>query len=351
MTGPKEQAASTVQLILTRLTLMPDAVHSDGDPQITAIQARTVLAAADWGTSSLRVWALSPSGEVMAERRSDEGMSRLQPDEFEPVLRRRLSALGLPAGGAPLPVVVCGMAGAKQGWREAGYVDAPTRLGTLCSHALTVPAAALDVRILPGLADRQGGRDDVMRGEETQLLGLLQAEPSFGGLVCLPGTHSKWVRLDAGEILGFSTAMTGEMFAVLGQHSVLRHSLGGAEPSGDPDSPAFLQAVARGLAEPGRLLASLFGVRAASLLRGVAGVQAADALSGLLIGTEIASAGIPPGAPVTVIAAGSLAALYERALSLAGHAARIVDSGAAVRRGLLLAAQLLWPVLWPERVA
>ncbi len=326
-----------MQDVVPRGVLMSGAACVHGEVQARA----AALVAADWGTSSLRVWALLPSGVVLAARQSDEGMSRLQPGEFEPALRRHLAAIGLPAGETPLPVVLCGMVGARQGWQEAGYVDAPTRLEALCGHALALPAEALDVRILPGLADRQDGRDDVMRGEETQLLGLLQAEPSFSGLACLPGTHSKWVRLDAGEILGFHTAMTGEMFAVLSRHSVLRHSLDGAGPSGDPDSPDFLHGVASGLAEPGRLLAALFGLRAAGLLRGVAGARAADRLSGLLIGTEIAAA--PPGAPVTLVAAGSLAALYARALGLAGRAVRTVDAEAAVRRGLLLAARQLWP--------
>ena len=306
--------------------------------------AETALAAADWGTSSLRVWALSSAGSVLAERRSDEGMARLPPGEFEPVLRGHLGALGAALGleGAALPVVLCGMVGARQGWREAGYVDVPARLGALCARALAIPAAGLDVRILPGLANRQEGREDVMRGEETQLLGLLQAEPSLSGLVCLPGTHSKWVRMQDGAVLGFSTAMTGELFAVLSQHSVLRHSLDGAGPSGDPDSPAFLEGVARGLAEPERLTAMLFGVRAATMLHGTAGTAAADMLSGLLIGTEIAGAGAAPGTPLTLVAGGSLAALYGRALALAGHAARVVDAEGAAQRGLWLAAQQLW---------
>ena len=302
--------------------------------------AATAVVAADWGTSSLRVWALSSAGSVLGERRSDEGMARLQPEGFEPVLRRHLAVFGLE--GEALPVVLCGMVGARQGWREAGYVDVPARLGALCARALAVPAAALDVRILPGLANRQDGRDDVMRGEETQLLGLLQAEPSLSGLVCLPGTHSKWVRMQDGEVLGFSTAMTGELFAVLSQHSVLRHSLDGAGPGGDPDSPAFLQGVARGLAEPERLTAMLFGVRAATMLHGTAGTAAADMLSGLLIGAEIAGAGADPGTPLTLVAGGSLAALYGRALALAGHAARVMDAEGAVQRGLWLAAQQLW---------
>lgn len=302
------------------------------------------LVAADWGTSSLRVWVLSTAGSVLAERRSGEGMARLQPAEFEGVLRRNLNEMAAALAGAPhpLPVVVCGMAGARQGWREAPYVDVPADIGAICGQALVVPAEGLDVRILPGLAVR-AGHDDVMRGEETQLLGLLLADPSLSGLVCLPGTHSKWVQLAAGRVAGFRTAMTGELFAVLSQSTVLRHSLGDARPSGDPASPGFVQGVARGLAAPGRLLTDLFGVRAAALLRGVQGVEAADALSGLLIGAEIGGMDNPATAPVILVADGAMAQLYGKALEMAGHPVRIADAEAAVQRGLLYAAQRLWP--------
>ena len=298
--------------------------------------------AADWGTSSLRVWALSAGGVVLAERRSDEGMARLDPAAFEPALRRHLQAM-VPAAPDGLPVVLCGMAGARQGWRDAGYVDVPAAPAAICSRALAVAAPGLDVRILPGLADRRPGREDVMRGEETQLLGLLLDAPAQTGLVCLPGTHSKWVQLEAGRVAAFSTAMTGEVFALLSRQSVLQHSLQGAAPSGDPDSPAFLGGVARGLAEPARLLAALFGVRAASLLRDVPGQAAADTLSGLLIGAEIAAAGAAPGARVTLVASGSLAALYRRALQGAGLDVTAVDAVTAVQRGLMAAGRQLWP--------
>jgi 2-dehydro-3-deoxygalactonokinase len=300
------------------------------------------LIAADWGTSSLRVWALS-AGSILAERRSDEGMNRLQPTEFEPALRRQLAAMDLTSAPSPLRVVLCGMVGARQGWREAGYVDIPTDLGMIGAQAVQVPADGLDVRILPGLADRRSGREDVMRGEETQLLGLLLEEPALSGLVCLPGTHSKWVTLQAGRVLGFSTSMTGELFALLSQHSVLQHSLAGAAPSGDPDAPGFLRGVARGLAEPARLMAALFGIRAGSLLNDVSGVEAADTLSGLLIGAEVGGAGAAPGTAVTLVAGGSLGALYRRVLEVAGHSVRTVEAAATVQRGLRFAARQLWP--------
>ena len=299
------------------------------------------LVAGDWGTSSLRVWALSATGSVLGERRSDEGMGRLRLGDFEPALRRHLAALPLDRAPVPLPVVLCGMVGARQGWREAPYVDVPADTLAICDRALAVPAAGLDVRILPGLADRRDGLEDVMRGEETQLLGLFQREPELSGLVCMPGTHSKWVRLETGRVTGFSTMMTGELFALLGQHSVLRHSLNGDAGSGAPDSAAFLRGVARGLAEPGRLISALFGVRAATLLHGTTGAAAADMLSGLLIGAEIAG-GATHASSVTLVAEGALAALYARALALAGHAVHSVDAAATTRRGLLLAARRFW---------
>jgi 2-dehydro-3-deoxygalactonokinase len=289
------------------------------------------LAAADWGTSSLRIWALSRAGEILAERRSDEGMSRLQPTEFEPVLRRHLQVLG-----ATPPVVICGMAGARQGWREAPYVDIPVGLATISGQALCVPAAGLDVRILPGLCDRRPGQEDVMRGEETQLLGLLLDNPSHTGLVCLPGTHSKWVTLEAGQVTGFRTSMTGELFALLSQHSVLRHSIAGAIPSGDPQSPGFQ----RGLHCALDLTAALFTIRAASLLRDVPPAEAADTLSGMLIGAEINGFG---DVPVTLIASGSLATLYEGALKTKNHSVDVVDATTAVLSGLLFAARRVWP--------
>ena len=321
---------------------LPTAVR--GPPNNALVRTGPVgLVAADWGTSSLRVWAISPTGVVMAERRSDEGMARLQPDGFEPVLRQHLATLGIAMGETPLPVLLCGMVGARQGWRQADYVDVPTRLDALYDHVLAIPAPGLDVRVMPGLADQRPEREDVMRGEETLLLGMLQPGSPVSGLVCLPGTHSKWVRLQDDEITGFSTAMTGEMFAVLGQHSVLRHSLNGAKPSGNPHAPAFLRGVGIGLAEPERLTMALFGLRSATLLRGASGTTVADMLSGLLIGAEIAAAGVPDGAAVTLIAEGSLAALYEGALALAGHATQIVEASSAVRAGLLLAARQIWP--------
>ena len=301
-------------------------------------------AAVDWGTTSFRLWLLDRGGAVLAERRGDEGMTTARERGFAAVLESRLAGLKAPAG---LPVVVCGMAGSKQGWREAPYLDAPARLGDVPAGAIRVRDGTRDVRILPGIAQRDPARPDVMRGEETQLLG------AFGGstgarLACLPGTHSKWVRIENGAVAAFATFMTGELFAVLARHSVLAHSLGAA-PDADPEAPAFRDAARSSRAAPEGLTAALFDVRAGGLLGLHDPADAASRLSGTLIGAELAGASSLCGQPsaATLIASGRLKALYEGALAACGVEAETLDADDAARRGLFAAARRFWP-LEPE---
>src|ERR1700692_1657238 len=157
--------------------------------------------AVDWGTSALRVWLLRADGAVLGESRSGEGADGLGVGAFEDCLNRHIAQLGAAAHG--LPVVMCGMVGARNGWREAPYLSVPVKLAALPQHAMRVPETGLDVRILPGLVRRDAEAPDVMRGEETQLLGFVTAVPQFAGLVCLPGTHCKWVRVQAGAVEDF----------------------------------------------------------------------------------------------------------------------------------------------------
>ena len=184
----------------------------------------------DWGTSSFRGWLMSAGGEALAESRGGEGMLHCIEAGFAPVLRDHLARLGAPQAA---PVLICGMAGARQGWVEAPYLMTPTRLDALHEGAIRIDAPG-DIRILPGVAQAQAGRPDVMRGEETQLLGVTESD--FSGLVCIPGTHSKWIRIEDGRIVAFSTYMTGELFSVISQHSILAHAV---ETAGPPpaDSP------------------------------------------------------------------------------------------------------------------
>jgi 2-dehydro-3-deoxygalactonokinase len=291
----------------------------------------------DWGTSSFRGWLMSADGAVLAESRGGEGMLHCVGAGFAPVLRDHLARLGAPDGA---PVLICGMAGARQGWAEAPYLHTPTRLDALHEGAIRIDAPG-DIRILPGIAQARSDRPDVMRGEETQLLGV--TERDFTGLVCIPGTHSKWVRIEAGQIVEFSTYMTGELFSVIGQHSILAHALETTGPLAE-DSQPFREGLSAALAAPTTLTASLFRLRAAQLLGFEQRADGAARLSGLLIGTELADA-IRQHGPLRslrLIGSGSLGRLYAAALTAQGIEVTAVDAEEASRRGLGKAAIDIW---------
>jgi 2-dehydro-3-deoxygalactonokinase len=298
-----------------------------------------VLAAADWGTSNLRVWLLDADGNALAERKSGDGMASAGGKGFAGVIEEHLGAMGAPDG---LPAIVCGMAGARQGWVEAGYLDVPARIADFAQAATPAPGARRPVSILPGLAQRHGDRPDVMRGEETQIAGAGLSSGSH--LVCMPGTHSKWVTIEDGTVTRFRTAMTGELFQVLSTYSILRHSLDAPPDPGGPSSPAFRAAVGRALAEPAGLTAALFAIRAAGLLHDLSKADAAATLSGLLIGAEIAAAReASPGLQVvSLIASGEMARRYAAALAIADILVDLVDADAAVRKGLFEAGRLVF---------
>lgn len=294
------------------------------------------LAAGDWGTSAFRLWLLAEDGTVLAERRSDEGlMAARAAGGFETVLERHLSALGAPAD---LPVLLCGMVGARSGWVEAAYLDAPLALASIGAHATPAPDLRRPVRILPGIAQRDPARPDVMRGEETKLLGLDLAD----GLVVMPGTHGKWVRLSGGRLESFATFMTGEIFAHLSasQRSVLREAL--AEGEVTADDPAFRDAVAEAAAEPASILNRLFQLRAGWLLEQRERPANLARLSGLLLGLECAGARdlFGSAAQPVLVASGAAANRHAAALEIAGFGAPTrVDAEDAVRAGLLAAAR------------
>ncbi|MCB1355902.1 MAG: 2-dehydro-3-deoxygalactonokinase [Maritimibacter sp.] len=283
--------------------------------------------AVDWGTSRLRAWAIAEDGTLGAEARSDKGMAGLAPAEFEPALLD-LVAPWLDAARVT-PVIACGMVGARQGWVEAPYRVVP------CAppgpgDAIAAPTAdpRLSVTVLPGLAQTRPA--DVMRGEETQVAGFLADTPDFDGTLCLPGTHTKWVQVSAGEVVSFRTVMTGDLFAALSGHTVLRHTLG----TGD-DRTAFLDAVADAIARPEALTARLFSLRAEGLLGELAPGTASSRASGLLIGAELAGArGYWLGTRLAVIGTGGLADLYAAALGAQGVTVERFDADLAVLAGL-----------------
>ncbi|MCU0815202.1 MAG: 2-dehydro-3-deoxygalactonokinase, partial [Cypionkella sp.] len=276
--------------------------------------------AVDWGTSNLRAWAMGRD-QILAEATSDDGMGRLARADFEAALLR---LIGPWLGDGPMQVVACGMVGSRQGWHEAPYRAVPcTPLDpTALIHVPTLDRR-LRVRIAPGL--KQTRPADVMRGEETQIAGALALTPAFDGVLCLPGTHTKWAHVSAGEVVSFQTFMTGEMFALLSEQSVLRHGL---QESGWQED-AFDQAVSDALSRPERLGAWLFALRAEGLIAGLPAAAARARLSGLLIGMELA--GARPywlGQPVALIGAEKLSRLYARALAAQGAAVQVLPGTA-----------------------
>ena len=289
--------------------------------------------AVDWGTSNLRAWAIGEDGSIANSFTSEKGMGKLAREEFPAALSELLSDVARP-NGKPLEVLICGMAGARQGWLEAPYLEAPTDLRGLLDGAVH-PAmeGGIAPSILPGVCQKAGS-DNVMRGEETQLLGLATLQPGYHGVVCMPGTHSKWAQLSGTRIEHFSTAMTGELYEVLRTHSVLRHSL-----TGDLDGPGraegFAAGAEAGLERPEDLLGRLFQVRAGSLISGRTPDWCAGLLSGLLIGTEIGSNRHLIGTEaVPLIGSAALCKLYAEVLEKIGAKGNPIDATAVVLAGL-----------------
>jgi 2-dehydro-3-deoxygalactonokinase len=289
----------------------------------------TSFIAVDWGTTSFRAWVLDAEGNILSSTAGPYGMSCLKPDEYDRVLEEHLSKLGV----APdIPVVVCGMAGAAQGWREAPYLSVPTQLEALGTGAISVNGASREVHILPGV--KQVSPANVMRGEETQIAGLLRHDPNFEGTVCLPGTHTKWVSVNNRAIVEFETCLTGEQFAFFSETSVLSHSM----IDDGWDAAAFDTAVRIATNDPTIVPRRLFAIRAEMLLSQQSGAVARATLSGLLIGQELMS--VPQywtDQNVTLIGAPALCKLYAKALAITGATPVILDATAMTLGGLTAA--------------
>jgi 2-dehydro-3-deoxygalactonokinase len=260
---------------------------------------------------------------------------------FPTVLQSHLQAVGATDG---LPVVVCGMAGARQGWVEAGYIDTPAPLASILKHAVPVPGQDRDIRILPGIAQRDPKAPDVMRGEETQLLGALGMDAADDAVVCMPGTHSKWVRARGATVERFATFMTGELFGVVSRETILSHAVAGADEAEDIE--AFKSAVIAAFETPAFAANLLFQVRSGQLLYGGKPSSAREKISGTLIGLELA-AGLGAGVPrtgITLVASGRLEKLYQLAFDTVSVSIRSIGAEDAARRGLSMAAESIWSI-------
>lgn len=285
--------------------------------------------AVDWGTTSFRLWALATDDTVVAKTSGPFGMSSLKRSDFGTVLEESLNNLGI---GTEVPVVICGMAGAAQGWCEAPYLRAPTNLDTLGSYAVKVRGISRDVHILPGVMQTKPA--NVMRGEETQIMGFLSSNPDFEGIVCLPGTHAKWVKVENNQIVEFTTCMTGEMFSLMSNSSVLQHSM----IVEGWDENAFLEAVETAVHSPHLISASFFDLRAEMLLENLSAAAARARLSGLLIGFELAATrSLWNPFSVVLIGAEPLCKNYAQALDTQGVTVQIVNNSQMTLAGLAAA--------------
>ena len=283
--------------------------------------------AVDWGTTHLRAWAMDAGDRVLASADSAEGMGTLDRAGFEPALLRLVGDWL----DAPVPVVACGMVGSRQGWVEAPYAAVPCAPLPSGFARPAVTDARLQVHVIPGL--KQADPADVMRGEETQIAGHLALNPDWDGVLCLPGTHTKWAHVSAGEVVSFQTVMTGDLFAAISGHTVLRHSVGDGW-----DADAFDRGLDEGRDRPERLAARLFSIRAEGLLGGAAPGAARARLSGLLIGAELAATrAYWLGRDVAILGAGGLTDLYLRALAAQAVTATRADAEAATLAGLAAA--------------
>lgn len=296
----------------------------------------------DWGTSNFRAWRLTPDGAIVEKRIAPLGILQIAQGDFAGDFAAALEAeIGEWLRDGEERVILCGMIGSRQGWQEVPYVRCPAGIAELADAVATVPFAAARVRLVPGVSAEDGqGVPDVIRGEETKIVGLAHSLGA-NALVALPGTHSKWVRFRDGRISAFSTHMSGEVFGVLSAHSILGRMMRPKLTDGGPtDWAAFERGLARA-ADPGGLLHHLFGVRALGLAGLLDEAGAGFYLSGVLIGHEVRAALSGPEV-VHLIGEPRLTGQYARAITAAGGTVRLEDEDAAAHGLAAIGARVDW---------
>lgn len=290
------------------------------------------MLAIDWGTTGFRAYRLGGDGRILDSRSAPAGILSVKDGAFSAVLEEHTG--GWIAAGES-PIVMSGMIGSRQGWIEVPYAACPAGLEEIAAGMRKVEWNRGEAWIAPGLTCRdEAGIPDVIRGEETQILGVLDQLGAGRHTICLPGTHSKWVEVENRKIVHFSTHMTGEAFAVFKAHSILGRMM----KDGVADHDAFADGVRRS-ADDGGLLHHLFGVRSRGLFGELQETASASYLSGLLIGHEIRAAGLN-GQTVHLLCTPQLADVYRQALDVLGLESSTLDS-TAVTTGLFRLASRL----------
>jgi 2-dehydro-3-deoxygalactonokinase len=280
------------------------------------------LIAVDWGTSNRRAYLLDADGKVLDQMEDARGVTSVASGGFPAAVREVEEKLGA------CPMLLAGMVGSNRGWVEAPYVPCPAGLSQLAERLIS---AESEKAIVPGLSSIEQGRGDVMRGEEVQIFGLMARQGGERLTICHPGTHTKWATTSPDRIDGFRTIMTGEMFALLRQHSILAPLLSTEAEPGE----AFFEGVEAGYGGAG-LTAELFSLRAGVLLSLRAKDEVAPYASGLLIGADLREGLRWSGAQGEVIVLGgpSLTRLYAAALGRVGQQAREADGAEAFVAGI-----------------
>ena len=279
--------------------------------------------AVDWGTTNRRAYLVSPDGTCTGEMEDDQGILSVEPGAFPAGAREIRDQLG------DLPLLMAGMVGSNRGWVEAPYVPCPAGVPDIAERLVWAEEGR--TAIVPGLSYLSDDHADVMRGEEVQILGAVAAGlvPQTC-LICHPGTHNKWINVASGRIVSFRTVMTGEMFSLLKEHSILADLLSLPATTGE----AFHEGVRRGLSHDG-LTAELFSVRARVLLGQAKREDQASFTSGLLIGADLrVGLRTAPEAEVIVMGRPELTGLFAAALTEAGQEARQVDGERAFLAGI-----------------
>jgi 2-dehydro-3-deoxygalactonokinase len=289
----------------------------------------------DWGTTSFRAFRIARDGAIRDRRTALRGLLNVPDNRFADTLREEVGPW-LAAGEDH--VLLSGMIGSRQGWMEAPYLPCPAGAAEVGAGLMAIEFDWGQVRVVPGLsATDEAGVAEVMRGEETQVFGVLAAMGG-SGLACLPGTHSKWVRVEDGRIVGFTTHMTGEAFGALRGHTILGRMM----REGPADGAPFDAGVSRS-GEPGGLLHHIFGARSLVLAGELAETDAAAYLSGILIGHEVRAAlAGRHGEVVHIIGAPELTMLYARAISAQGGYPERHDGEAAARGLALIGGHATW---------
>ncbi|WP_439578117.1 2-dehydro-3-deoxygalactonokinase [Elioraea sp.] len=281
------------------------------------------MIAIDWGLTSFRAWRLAEDGAVLDRTTGPFGIRSVADRDFAAVLDRAVGTW------RPATVLMCGMIGSRQGWVEAPYVAAPAGLAAIAAALAPVPGMD-SAWIVPGVSQDP---PDVMRGEETQILGVAAPLGAGRHVLCLPGTHSKWAVLEEGRVAGFRTAMTGEVFGLMRTQSMLAPLV----PDDAAEDPGAFDAGVDRARDEGGLLHHLFGLRAAVLLGRLVPAALPSMLSGLLIGHEIAELSAE-AQTVHLVGSAALTERYGRALSRFGIAATTHGEEMAAR-GLFVIAR------------